>query len=403
MKPQLHTKALLTLLDTAYQEIRGLELARGVTISADDLRPRIEGYHDIIRAWSAEGKKKAPNPLLTVTHIAAALAHLRAEADQAYAGIATFFPTTSWKDAQSTKRSLLLNPAALAGVPELLLAEDIHAFILWAKTQPPEQLAEAFAERDIVAPPRGMLLESQWKALPPKTLLPKLETALARKSADLRDAWLRIRHPLALAHEAVSGGTGKYWFEPSRHIPEADWPHLPDEARMLAKLYEKYALLFAAATAEPVDRDYKDKKEEMDGTVADIALLIEIAQEMSGQKFDEAMIDDLAAYCESDKGYEEILAVLLHRLAQERKKKQDALTMGAVVQSLEGLNKTVEGQAANLEQAHFSFLSNQLSVYEASKDLVKKLAQQGLNLAGRFVQSETTRTTGRGPGAGRDR
>lgn len=400
MKPQLHNKALLTLLDTAYQEIRGLELSRGVTLSAEDLRPRIEQYHDIIRAWSAEGKKKENNPLLTVNHIAAALEHLRAEADQAYSGLATFFPTTSWKDAQAVKRSLLTKPEALGGMPESILREDVQAFLFWARQQPPEKLAEAFSERDIAAPQRGMLKET-WKALPPKTLLPKLESALQKKADGLLDAWLRIRHPQALARDVVPGGTGRYWFDGARHIPEADWPNLSHEARMLAKLYEKYALLFAAATSEPVDKDYKDKKEEMDGTIADVALLIEIAQEMSGQKFDEAMIDDLAAYCESDKGYEEILAVLLHRLAQERKKKQDALSANAVVQSLEGLTQAVESQASTLEKAHFSFLSSQLSVYEASKDLVKKLAQQGLNLAGRFVQSETTRSTGRG--TGRDR
>ena len=61
-----------------------------------------------------------------------------------------------------------------------------------------------------------------------------------------------------------------------------------------------------------------------------------------------------------------------------------------------GLNK----EKKQVEQSHLSYATGQLAVYEESKDTVKRLASQGLNLAGKFLDN-AMQAAGKGQGRGR--
>lgn len=61
--------------------------------------------------------------------------------------------------------------------------------------------------------------------------------------------------------------------------------------------------------------------------------------------------------------------------------------------------KAADKQIKTVEQAHFAFATAQLAIYENAKEVVKKMAVNGLNIVGNFVENavrEATRGAGRG-------
>jgi hypothetical protein len=60
--------------------------------------------------------------------------------------------------------------------------------------------------------------------------------------------------------------------------------------------------------------------------------------------------------------------------------------------------KTTDKQIKTIEQAHFSFATGQLAIYENAREVVKKMAVSGMNIVGNFVESavQAARSGGRG-------
>lgn len=107
----------------------------------------------------------------------------------------------------------------------------------------------------------------------------------------------------------------------------------------LRELYQRYAVLFAAMLKPFADADYHDRIEDLNQEVA-----------------------------------------ALHAARREAAAKE------------------ADREIAGIEKAHLEYAAAQLAIYEESKDMVKKLAAQGMNLVGKFVESsiaETKREMGR--------
>lgn len=175
-------------------------------------------------------------------------------------------------------------------------------------------------------------------------------------------------------------------------------PHRPDrEARQqISELYKNYSVLFAAIFAELADRNYHGRVEEMNEEVSDLARMQQLLQQLAQGKASLAEVQEAARHVEQEE-VRLMIAQALHQHSQEQRKKRELeATMAKLKLEMEKLDKDVR----DVQNAHFSYLSGQLVAYEDAKEVVKKLASQGLNLAGKFLQSAVSQAQGRGTGRG---
>lgn len=121
-----------------------------------------------------------------------------------------------------------------------------------------------------------------------------------------------------------------------------------DTKDRLSQAYQQYGMLFAALLKPTADRDYMDRTEALNEMVE------QLHQEMEGLKpAGQAPIKKMIATCDKE-------------------------------------IKTVD-------TAHHTYSTSQLAIYEASKDLLKKMAGSGMNIVGAFVEASIRSTkAGRG-------
>lgn len=175
----------------------------------------------------------------------------------------------------------------------------------------------------------------------------------------------------------------------------ATTPKLPPSAvrAELAALYCGYTVFFAALFAEVADRNYKSRSDVIDETVTDIGTIEQVLDQLiAGQiTVGEAMQELM--HVERDDLRERLQAILARKGLSAREKQEARAMLGTIEK---GLNK----EKKDLEQAHLNYATGQLAVYEDSKDIVKQLAGQGLNLAGKFVENAMSKGAGQGKGRG---
>ncbi len=138
----------------------------------------------------------------------------------------------------------------------------------------------------------------------------------------------------------------------------------------LMDLYKHYTVLFVALLAEPCDRNYYSRTSEHDNEVEELAALENMLRE-SGAGADPTA---LAAQQVSDP---DLRRRLLAQLKGQRKPEAGA--------QIKTMMKDADKRIAQIDKAHMSFLSSQLTVYEESKDLVKKMMLTGMNIVGDFL------------------
>jgi hypothetical protein len=69
------------------------------------------------------------------------------------------------------------------------------------------------------------------------------------------------------------------------------------------------------------------------------------------------------------------------------------------IQAMMGqIEKGLKDEQKKLDQSHMHFATGQLAVYEEGKETIKRLQQQGLNLAGKFVENAMSQSAGKGKG-----
>ena len=161
----------------------------------------------------------------------------------------------------------------------------------------------------------------------------------------------------------------------------------------IASLYKDYTVFFAALFAEVADHNYNARVNVIDSSVEDLALLEQLIQQLITGKITNAQAMEEVMHAERD-DLRERLQAMLARKQMTAKEKQEALAMLGLI------DKGLEKEKKALQQSHLHYATGQLAVYEDAKDTVKKLAAQGLNLAGKFVN---TAIQAAGPGKGQGR
>ena len=171
-------------------------------------------------------------------------------------------------------------------------------------------------------------------------------------------------------------------------------PKRPDRnvRARICELYQHYAVLFSALLKPFADNDYHERIDELNEDIKDINAL---ASQLESMAQDKGNIEKLTAAVQHLE--EEQLRQLMNLFMQHQKyKNKDELKklIAFLKQHVKGKDKLI----ASIENAHMQYGLSQLGIFENSKDLLKKMAIQGTNLVGKFVEAsiaETRREIGR--------
>ena len=153
----------------------------------------------------------------------------------------------------------------------------------------------------------------------------------------------------------------------------------------LSDLYKKYSVLFSALLAANAENDYQERVEECNSEVEQIAIIQNTIRK-SIQKQESVGIAEIIEQYSDD-------LEMLHKLLVMFKGKNNKMPATEANEILVTHIKEVDKQKKTIEQAHFNYATAQLAIYENAKEVVKKMAVNGVNIAGSFVE-DALRTTG---------
>lgn len=424
MAPRPGTEeALAKLLDTAYQEIAAVEAKYGLSVGGSDLRQNIDYYQDSVRAWQEDHANK-----LAPERIASDLENLRAESAHARSGAMALMgenlTAERLADLREFKRRLLLKPESVTAEPETVY-RDIAQFVHWSQEMEHGDLESVLERRGAEKLKRG-LTGKKWRFYTAREFHKEFDAAMSwahqaseemrllegpqeqkdlkrPRSRELADRkllmlWLVTTHAANLKRSLSQEGEERLRLNTEQHITEAGWQQLGQEARRLGDMYERYALLYAAALSETIDRNVRDQMEELDTAVEELALLKDLIEQLGLDEIDVEQAEELIRQAVEDRERAEMIIAMLLRQLAERNRRVKSEEM---IKQAEAHMAAVDQKIDNLEKAHLTFLTNQLGVYEDAKELVKRLAGQGLNLAGQFVEASAAREKTMRGGRGR--
>jgi hypothetical protein len=161
----------------------------------------------------------------------------------------------------------------------------------------------------------------------------------------------------------------------------------------LVQLYKDYTVLFAALFAEVADMNFKSREDEIDATVEELATVEQVLKKLANGEISKEEAINAIEELEYDAMREYIQNAIAGQTIYHQQAEQ-------LIVKLQQFEQKLEEEKQAMDTAHTHFVTSRLAVYEASKDMVKKLAGDGLNLAGKFVENALTQSTGRGMGQG---
>lgn len=169
----------------------------------------------------------------------------------------------------------------------------------------------------------------------------------------------------------------------------------PDRATRaeITQLYKDYSVLFAALFAEVADMNFKSRIEEVDAAVEDIAVAEEVLNKLANNSINQQEAQALLDSIEKDELRERIQLAIQSRTIRMYEAEQ-------LIAGLKASEAQIENEKMVIEKAHLNYVTGQLAIYEESKDTIKRLAAQGMNLAGKFVENAISQSAGRGSGLG---
>ena len=167
----------------------------------------------------------------------------------------------------------------------------------------------------------------------------------------------------------------------------------PQQVRaQLVSLYRDYMVFFAALFAQVADMNFQARVDDIDSTVTDLDQVEQVMKQLMAGKLTNAQAMAEMMHVERDDLRERIQAILSKKSSTAREK-QEALDMIAAIE------KGMNSEKKKLEASHLHYATGQLAVYEEAKETIKRLGQQGLNLAGKFVEN-AMQAAGKGKGRG---
>ena len=174
----------------------------------------------------------------------------------------------------------------------------------------------------------------------------------------------------------------------------ATTPRMPPQAvrGQLVALYRDYMVFFAALFAQVADINFQARTETIDSSVSDLDLIEQTMKQLISGKMNAAQAMGEMMHVERD-DLRERIQNLLSKKALSAREKQEALAM------ITQIEKGLEEEKKKLNASHMQYATGQLAVYEEAKETIKRLGQQGLNLAGKFVEN-AMHAAGKGQGRG---
>ena len=161
----------------------------------------------------------------------------------------------------------------------------------------------------------------------------------------------------------------------------------------LAQYYKDYTVLFVALFAEIADINFQARGEEVDNMIADIALVEEIVTKLANGAMSPAEANIKCDQIESENLRNKILQLINHSDVRQAE-------VDKVMLELKMVEDKLNAEKQIVDQAHLNYVTGQLAVYEEAKDTVKRLAAQGMNIAGQHVEAAMQQAAGRGQGRG---
>lgn len=208
-------------------------------------------------------------------------------------------------------------------------------------------------------------------------------------SYDLRCLRYIERMPLAPFREGADS------LSPSQDIITMDADLMPMAGRpdrkirtRISELYQHYGVMFSALLKPTADHDYNERVDTLNNDVKDIEGIIHEFE----NKADDKTIARLSNQLE-----EMELRIILSTFLQQKKHKNSA-DVKKLLGHLKNHTKHKDASIKSLEAAHMGFAVAQLGIFEESKDMLKGLAKDGMNLVGKFVEAsvaDTRRQMGR--------
>lgn len=152
----------------------------------------------------------------------------------------------------------------------------------------------------------------------------------------------------------------------------------PDRAAklQLAELYQQYGVLFSALFKPCADTDHRERVEAGHETIEQIAAVLHAIQHNAPAAF----LHDAIVHLDD---------ASLRTLLDETVKKGDT---AKALAALKAARARLERQIRKLDETHLRYASAQLGLFEQGSDIVKKLAERGMNLAGRFVEASVAQS-----------
>jgi len=168
----------------------------------------------------------------------------------------------------------------------------------------------------------------------------------------------------------------------------------PDRAvrERISDLYQHYAVLFSALLKPFADKDYHERVDNLNQDVEDLhSLVAECVAYQKGKGSAEKM-GSAITHVEDD-GLRHELVNFMHQQKFKRKDHMQKLTQ-FLKATIASKNKEIKA----IDDAHMHYALAQLGIFEGSKDMLKTMAKQGMNLVGKFVEAsiaESKRDVGR--------
>lgn len=154
--------------------------------------------------------------------------------------------------------------------------------------------------------------------------------------------------------------------------------------QQLTELYQHYAVLFAALLKQHADDDFEERTHHLNEDVKDIH---RVMQQMENFK-----VSDLEALLNAVANVEDTqLRGELTAFINAGKVKSPA-ELKKLIGYLKTRKKQKDEKLANIDEAHMEYATGQLALYETSKNLLKSLAERGMNLVGKFVENSIAQT-----------
>ena len=156
----------------------------------------------------------------------------------------------------------------------------------------------------------------------------------------------------------------------------------------LADRYKSYSLLFAALLSDTADRNYQNHTDEKNSEVEDMAQVAQ-AIKLAAQKKDVEI--DIDAVVDQHVEDPDMMNKILFAFHNAKQKKR--MLASEALRKFKEMMDAADKEIKTVEKAHLTYVTSKLAIYENSRDVVKKMASQGMNIVGQFVANAVAEAT----------